>query len=101
MAESRYHDIAPANRLGIKCVWVNRANRGGGTRGADAVPDLVVPDLATLARMTCPAVISPPASSGGTLVEPGRTDLNDSEQKHIREPACKGPRPVGRVLHRR
>ncbi|MCY3801710.1 MAG: haloacid dehalogenase type II [Chloroflexi bacterium] len=55
VAESLYHDIAPANRLGISCVWVNRANRGGGTRGADAVPDLVVPDLATLARMTSPA----------------------------------------------
>ena len=54
VAESLYHDIAPANRLGIACVWVNRANRGGGTRGADAVPDLVVPDLATLARMMCP-----------------------------------------------
>ena len=54
VAESLYHDIAPANRLGIACVWVNRANRGGGTRGADAVPDLVVPDLATLARMMGP-----------------------------------------------
>ena len=55
VAESLYHDIAPANELGIACVWVNRANRGGGTLGADAVPDLVVPDLATLARMACPA----------------------------------------------
>ena len=55
VAESLYHDIAPANRLGIPCVWVNRTNRGGGTRRADAVPDLVVPDLATLERMTCPA----------------------------------------------
>lgn len=54
VAESLYHDIAPANRLGISSVWVNRADRGGGTRRVDAVPELVVPDLATLAEMTCP-----------------------------------------------
>ena len=51
VAESLYHDIGPANRLGIKSVWVNRAGSGGGTRLADAVPDLVVPDLAALAGM--------------------------------------------------
>ena len=55
VAESLYHDIGPANRLGIASVWVNRSNRGGGTRHADAVPDLVVPDLAALARLMCPA----------------------------------------------
>ena len=49
VAESLYHDIEPANQFGIKCVWVNRADRGGGTRRTDAVPDLVVPDLAALA----------------------------------------------------
>ncbi len=51
IAESRHHDIGPANRLGIASVWVSRADRGGGTRHTDAVPDLTVPDLATLARM--------------------------------------------------
>ena len=50
VAESLYHDVAPANRLGIKSVWVNRADRGGGTRHIDAAPDLVVPDLGELAR---------------------------------------------------
>lgn len=54
VAESLYHDIAPANQLGIASIWVNRANRGGGTRRVDAVPDLVVPDLATLAGIMCP-----------------------------------------------
>ena len=49
VAESLYHDIKPANQFGIKCVWVNRADRGGGTRRTAAVPDLVVPDLAALA----------------------------------------------------
>ena len=55
VAESLYHDIAPANRLGIRSVWVDREDRGGGTRITDAVPDLVVPDLAALARLMCPA----------------------------------------------
>ena len=54
VAESLYHDIAPANQLGIASVWVNRPNRGGGTRRSDAVPDLVVPDLTALARIMCP-----------------------------------------------
>ena len=55
VAESLYHDIGPANRLGIRSVWVDRPNRGGGTRPADAVPDVVVPDLAALTRMMCQA----------------------------------------------
>ena len=54
VAESLYHDIGPANRLGIASAWVDRPDRGGGTRLADAVPDIVVPDLAALARIVCP-----------------------------------------------
>ena len=54
VAESLYHDIGPANRLGITSVWVNRVDRGGGTRRSDAVPDLVVPDLGALAGVVCP-----------------------------------------------
>ncbi|MYF79190.1 MAG: HAD hydrolase-like protein [Chloroflexi bacterium] len=53
VAESLYHDISPANQLGIKSVWVNRPNRGGGTRPTDAVPDVVVPDLAALTEILC------------------------------------------------
>ena len=53
VAESLYHDIGPANRLGIASVWVNRAARGGGTRLTDAVPDVEVPDLRALAGMAC------------------------------------------------
>ena len=55
VAESLYHDVGPANRLGIASVWVDRADRGGGTRVTDAVPDLVVPDLAELVRLACPS----------------------------------------------
>ena len=51
VAESQFHDIGPANRLGIASVWVNRAGRGGGTRRIDAVPDLVVSDLGELAGL--------------------------------------------------
>ena len=54
VAESLYHDVGPANRLGIASVWVDRADRGGGTRVTDATPDIVVPDLAELARLACP-----------------------------------------------
>ncbi len=52
VADSLFHDIGPASRLGIKCVWVDRDGRGGGTRRADAVPGIVVSDLAELARYT-------------------------------------------------
>ena len=51
VGESLYHDIGPANRMGIASVWVNRPDRGGGTRHTDATPDLVVSDLAELAGM--------------------------------------------------
>ena len=54
VAESLYHDISPANQLGIKSVWVNRPNRGGGTRPTDAVPDAVVPDLTALTEILLP-----------------------------------------------
>ena len=51
VAQSLYHDIGPARQLGFTCVWLNRraARAGGGaTRPSDAVPDLEVPDLASL-----------------------------------------------------
>ena len=53
VAESLYHDIGPANRLCIPSVWVDRPGRGGGTRRTGAVSDIVVPDLAALARLMC------------------------------------------------
>ena len=55
VAESLFHDIGPANQLGISSVWVNRAGQGGATRRTEAVADLVVPDLATLAAAAVPA----------------------------------------------
>jgi 2-haloacid dehalogenase len=55
VAQSLFHDIAPATALGFPCVWVNRrAGRtgSGATPPARATPDLEVADLAALvARM--------------------------------------------------
>ena len=53
VAQSLYHDIAPANALGLASVWVNRRQGlpgRGATPAATARPDLEVPDLRTLAR---------------------------------------------------
>jgi 2-haloacid dehalogenase len=53
VAQSLFHDIGPARRLGLSTVWVNRRrgkNGAGATPPALATPDLEVPDLATLAR---------------------------------------------------
>ena len=54
VAQSLFHDIAPAQRLGLKTVWVNRraGRRGpGATPPGRAQPDLEVPDLASLATL--------------------------------------------------
>ncbi len=52
-AQSIYHDVIPAQSLGINTVWVNRksARPGiGAVRAASARPDLEVPDVALLAE---------------------------------------------------
>jgi len=52
VAQSRYHDIAPARALGFTTVWLNRqAGRHGATKPSDAQADLEVPDLASLAAI--------------------------------------------------
>lgn len=58
VAQSLFHDIAPANAAGLATVWVNRrAGRpgSGATPPATARPDLETPDLATLARLAAGA----------------------------------------------
>lgn len=50
--QSIYHDVIPAQSLGISTVWVNRksARPGiGAVRAATGHPDIEVPDLASLA----------------------------------------------------
>ena len=54
VAQSLYHDHVTAKRLGLRTVWVNRRHGRGGsgaTPPAEASPDLVVPDMATLAEL--------------------------------------------------
>jgi 2-haloacid dehalogenase len=51
VAQSLYHDILPAKKIGLATVWVNRRHNKpgpGATRLAKAQPDLEVPDLRTL-----------------------------------------------------
>jgi 2-haloacid dehalogenase len=54
VAQSLFHDIEPANDIGLTTVWVNRRHDRpgfGATPQASAQPDLEVPDLRTLAQM--------------------------------------------------
>lgn len=58
VAQSLFHDIAPANRIGLTTVWVNR--RGGkegwgATPPQEAAPSLEVPNMATLAKLAADA----------------------------------------------
>lgn len=53
VGQSMYHDVIPAQSLGLATVWVNRpsARAGvGAVRAAEAHPDLEVSSLAELAR---------------------------------------------------
>ena len=62
VAQSLFHDVAPARELGLSTVWVNRrAGRPGfgATPPSEAVPDLEVPDLATLATLVAGESKSP------------------------------------------
>jgi 2-haloacid dehalogenase len=55
VAQSLFHDIAPAKEIGFSTVWVNRRQGlagSGATPPAEAKPDLTVPDLHTLAVLT-------------------------------------------------
>ncbi|HEV2005542.1 MAG TPA: HAD-IA family hydrolase, partial [Candidatus Limnocylindrales bacterium] len=54
VAQSLFHDHVPAKRLGLATVWVNRRHGRAGTGAtppANATPDLVVPNMATLADL--------------------------------------------------
>src|SRR5262249_39410687 len=57
VAQSLFHDHIPAQQLGLQTVWINRRHGkagSGATPPAQVVPDLEVPDLASLARLACP-----------------------------------------------
>lgn len=54
VGESLFHDIGPANLMGIHSVWVNRPDRGGGTKATGAKPSLSVQDLTELSGLMFP-----------------------------------------------
>lgn len=61
VAQSLFHDIAPANAVGLTTVWVNRRHDRpgfGATPPQEATPALEVPDLRTLAEMADAAFAS-------------------------------------------
>jgi 2-haloacid dehalogenase len=54
VAQSLFHDHVTAKRLGLATAWVNRREGragSGATPPANAIPDLVVPDMTTLADL--------------------------------------------------
>ena len=53
VAESVFHDVVPASRVGLKTVWVDRKQQTGmkASKAAAGKPDLTVPDLKTLAEL--------------------------------------------------
>ena len=56
VGQSIYHDVIPAQSLGLATVWVNRpsARPGvGAVKSAEAKPDLTVTSLAELAAAAC------------------------------------------------
>lgn len=55
IGQSIYHDVVPAQALGLATVWVNRSSARpgiGAVKAADAKPDLIVSTLAELAAAT-------------------------------------------------
>jgi 2-haloacid dehalogenase len=55
VAQSLFHDHVPAKALGMTTVWINRRQGRAGfgaTPPAEAVPDLVVPDMRSFAALT-------------------------------------------------
>ena len=57
VAQSLFHDHAPAKRLGFTTVWINRRHDrpgGGATPPAEATPDATYPDMASFAEAAVP-----------------------------------------------
>ena len=48
VAASLFHDVGPANALGLKSVWISRLGADAQAHTADATPDRELPDLSGL-----------------------------------------------------
>ena len=58
VAQSLFHDHAPAQRLGLRSVWIDRRHGragSGATPEASATPDATFPDMASFAAAAVPA----------------------------------------------
>jgi 2-haloacid dehalogenase len=58
VAQSLFHDHAPAQRLGFRSVWIDRRHDrpgGGATPPADARPDATFPSMAAFAAAAAPS----------------------------------------------
>jgi len=53
VAQSVYHDLNPASRLGLSCAWVQRYDERFTDATPRTAPVATVPDLATLADQLC------------------------------------------------
>ena len=51
VAQSVYHDMVPAKKVGLSTVWVTRGAGSGATPPASGHPDVEVPDLKTLVSL--------------------------------------------------
>ena len=54
-AQSLFHDIAPAQRLGLSTVWMNRRSQStgfGATPESHVIPDYEIPDLKSFVNST-------------------------------------------------
>jgi 2-haloacid dehalogenase len=61
VAQSLFHDHVPAKELGMATVWIDRRGGqpgSGATPPAGAVPDLILPDLRSLAELAAPGAAS-------------------------------------------
>ena len=61
VAQSLFHDHVPAKELGLTTVWVDRRHDRegfGATPEAVAEPDLIVPDMVSLAALAADAEFS-------------------------------------------
>jgi 2-haloacid dehalogenase len=57
VAQSLFHDHVPANRLGLRSVWINRRGARGGsgaTPPAEASPEATFPDMASFGAAAVP-----------------------------------------------
>jgi 2-haloacid dehalogenase len=61
VAESLYHDVAPAHSLGIRTVWVNRrqGKAAAASKLAEVKPDLEVSNVGSLAELAVPGEAHP------------------------------------------